>query len=154
MAMADPSNVFAIDDIRTLTGAEVRQVVATAESVTAAINTCHRRDSEAEHISAEASATSGADGNERLSNIKEVHEDAPIVRLVDLLISQAISDRGLGHPYRANRQRPPRPVPYRRRTPRDNAQPAQYPGRIISRLKVMADINIAERRSPRTGASA
>ena len=55
VAMADPSNVFAIDDIRTLTGAEVRQVVATAEAVTAAINKYHRRDSEAEHISAEAS---------------------------------------------------------------------------------------------------
>src|ERR1700734_4134943 len=34
VAMADPSNVFAIDDIRTLTGAEVRQVVATAEAMT------------------------------------------------------------------------------------------------------------------------
>jgi len=52
VAMADPSNVFAIDDIRTLTGAEVRQVVATAEAVTATINKYHRRDSEAEHISA------------------------------------------------------------------------------------------------------
>ena len=64
VAMADPSNVFAIDDIRTLTGADVRQVVATAEAVTAAINKYHRKDSEAEHISAEASASS-ADGRRR-----------------------------------------------------------------------------------------
>jgi type IV pilus assembly protein PilB len=47
VAMADPSNVFAIDDIRTLTGAEVRQVVVTAEAVTAAINKYYRKDSEA-----------------------------------------------------------------------------------------------------------
>src|ERR1022692_1918653 len=58
VAMADPSNVFAIDDIRTLTGADVRQVVATKEAVTATINKYHRKDSEAEHISAEASTGS------------------------------------------------------------------------------------------------
>ena len=58
VAMADPSNVFAIDDIRTLTGADVRQVVATAEAVTAAINKYYRKDSEAEHVSAEAAASS------------------------------------------------------------------------------------------------
>ena len=95
VAMADPSNVFAIDDIRALTGADVRQVVATGEAVTAAISKYHRRDSEAEHISAQASAASGTDEDDRLSHIKEVHEDAPIVRLVDLIISQAISDRAL-----------------------------------------------------------
>src|SRR5581483_97634 len=60
VAMADPSNVFAIDDIRTVTHAEVRQVVATAEAITAAINTYHRKDTEAEHISAEASASTAA----------------------------------------------------------------------------------------------
>jgi type IV pilus assembly protein PilB len=151
VAMADPSNVFAIDDIRTLTGAEVRQVVATAEAVTAAINKYHRRDSEAEHISAEASASSGEDDDERLSNIKEVHEDAPIVRLVDLLISQAISDRA------SDIHIEPTGKDLRIRYRIDGVlheimrSPRNIQGGVISRLKVMADINIAERRIPQDG---
>ncbi len=150
VAMADPSNVFAIDDIRALTGAEVRQVVATAEAVTAAINKYHRKDSEAEHISAEASASSGADEND-LSNIKEVHEDAPIVRLVDLLISQAVSDRA------SDIHIEPTGKDLRVRYRIDGVlheimrNPRNIQGGIISRLKVMADINIAERRIPQDG---
>jgi type IV pilus assembly protein PilB len=151
VAMADPSNVFAIDDIRTLTGAEVRQVVVTAEAVTAAINKYHRRDSEAEHISAEAAATSGEADDERLSSIKEVHEDAPIVRLVDLLISQAISDRA------SDIHIEPTGKDLRVRYRIDGVlheimrNPRNIQGGIISRLKVMADINIAERRIPQDG---
>ncbi len=151
VAMADPSNVFAIDDIRTLTGAEVRQVVATAEAVTAAINKYHRRDSEAEHISAEASATSGEDDDERLSSMKEVHEDAPIVRLVDLLISQAVSDRA------SDIHIEPTGKDLRIRYRIDGVlheimrSPRNIQGGVISRLKVMADINIAERRIPQDG---
>ena len=151
VAMADPSNVFAIDDIRTLTGAEVRQVVATAEAVTAAINKYHRKDSEAEHISAEAAATSTDDDDERLSNIKEVHEDAPIVRLVDLLISQAISDRA------SDIHIEPTGKDLRIRYRIDGVlheimrSPRNIQNGVISRLKVMADINIAERRIPQDG---
>ncbi len=151
VAMADPSNVFAIDDIRAVTGAEVRQVVVTAEAVTAAINKYHRRDTEAEHISAEASATTAAAEDERLSTIKEVREDAPIVRLVDVLISQAITDRAsdihiepTGKDVRI-RYRIDGVLHEMMRSPR-NIQNG-----IISRLKVMADINIAERRIPQDG---
>jgi type IV pilus assembly protein PilB len=151
VAMADPSNVFAIDDIRTLTGAEVRQVVATAEAVSAAISKYHRRDSEAEHISAEAAASSGEDDDERLSNIKEVHEDAPIVRLVDLLISQAVSDRA------SDIHIEPTGKDLRVRYRIDGVlheimrNPRNIQNGILSRLKVMADINIAERRIPQDG---
>lgn len=151
VAMADPSNVFAIDDIRTLTGAEVRQVVATAEAVTAAISKYHRRDSEAEHISAEASATSAEDEDQRLSSIKEVHEDAPIVRLVDLLISQAVSDRA------SDIHIEPTGKDLRIRYRIDGVlheimrSPRNIQNGVISRLKVMADINIAERRIPQDG---
>ncbi len=150
VAMADPSNVFAIDDIRTVTGADIRQVVATAEAVTAAINKYHRKDSEAEHISAAASASS-TDGDERLSNIKEVHEDAPIVRLVDLIISQAVSDRA------SDIHLEPTGRDLRVRYRIDGVlheimrNPRNIQGGIISRLKVMADINIAERRIPQDG---
>jgi type IV pilus assembly protein PilB len=151
VAMADPSNVFAIDDIRTLTGAEVRQVVATAEAVTAAINKYHRRDSEAEHMSAEASASSAQIDDDRLSSIKEVREDAPIVRLVNLLITQAIADRA------SDIHVEPTGKDVRIRYRIDGVlhevmrSPRNIQNGIISRLKVMADINIAERRIPQDG---
>jgi type IV pilus assembly protein PilB len=151
VAMADPSNVFAIDDIRTITGADVRQVVATAEAVTAAINKYHRKDSEAEHISAEASASSTSVDEDRLANVKEVREDAPIVRLVNLLITQAITDRA------SDIHVEPTGKDVRIRYRIDGVlhevmrSPRNIQNGIISRLKVMADINIAERRIPQDG---
>jgi type IV pilus assembly protein PilB len=153
VAMADPSNVFAIDDIRTLTGAEVRQVVVTAEAVTAAINKYYRKDSEAEHVSAEAAANSAPmdDDRDRLSNIKEVREDAPIVRLVNLLISQAVTD----HASDIHVEPTGKDVRIRYRIDGVLHEVMRSPRNIqngmISRLKVMADINIAERRIPQDG---
>ncbi|MGC8626846.1 MAG: GspE/PulE family protein [Acidimicrobiales bacterium] len=151
VAMADPSNVFAIDDIRTVTGADVRQVVATKEAVIAAINKYHRKDSEAEHISAEASASSAPMEEDRLASIKEVREDAPIVRLVNLLINQAITDRA------SDIHIEPTAKDVRIRYRIDGVlhemmrSPRNIQNGIISRLKVMADINIAERRIPQDG---
>ena len=57
VAMADPSNVFAVDDIRTVTGAELRIAVATKQSILEAIGKHHRMMSDAENVSAEASST-------------------------------------------------------------------------------------------------
>jgi type IV pilus assembly protein PilB len=149
VAMADPSNVFAIDDIRTITRATVKTVMATRQSILDAIEKHHRLDAEADEISAEASHDFEADDD--LSSVKEVVEDAPIVKLVNLLISQAVADRAsdihiepgekdLRVRYRIDgvlhgKMRPPK-----------NIQAG-----IISRLKIMADINIAERRIPQDG---
>jgi len=151
VAMADPSNVFAIDDIRTLTGAEVRQVVVTAEAVSAAISKYYRKDSEAEHVSAEAAANSAPMEDDRLTSIKEVREDAPIVRLVNLLITQAIAD----HASDIHVEPTGKDVRIRYRIDGVLHEVMRSPRNIqngmISRLKVMADINIAERRIPQDG---
>jgi type IV pilus assembly protein PilB len=151
VAMADPSNVFAIDDIRAITGAEVRQVVVTADAIQVAINKYYRKDTEAEHVSAEASATIASDDDERLNRIKEVREDAPIVRLVNLLITQAIADRA------SDIHVEPTGKDVRIRYRIDGVlhdvmrSPRNIQNGIVSRLKVMADINIAERRIPQDG---
>ncbi|MCU1603203.1 MAG: type secretion system protein (GspE), partial [Frankiales bacterium] len=50
VAMADPANVFALDDIRSLTGLEVKAVVATRPDVVAAINMYHRGDAELDDL--------------------------------------------------------------------------------------------------------
>jgi len=149
VAMADPSNVFAVDDIRTVTGAEIRIAVATGGSVVAAIGRFHRVDSEAEDISAEAA--SSFEGEVDLSRVREITEDSPIVKLVNLLVSQAISDRA------SDIHIEPGEDDVRVRYRIDGVlhevmrPPKRIQSGIISRLKVMADINIAERRIPQDG---
>jgi type IV pilus assembly protein PilB len=149
VAMSDPGNVFAIDDIRTITRAEVKTVMATRQAILDAIEKHNRMDAEAEEISAEAS--SDFDDGDDLSNVREVVEDAPIVKLVNLLISQAVADRAsdihiepgekdLRVRYRIDG------VLHEKMRPPKNIQAG-----IISRLKIMADINIAERRIPQDG---
>ncbi len=149
VAMADPSNVFAVDDIRTVTGAEIRIAVATGGSVLAAIGRFHRVDSEAEDISAEAAST--FEGEADLSRVREITEDSPIVKLVNLLITQAINDRA------SDIHIEPGEDDVRVRYRIDGVlhevmrPPKRIQSGIVSRLKVMADINIAERRIPQDG---
>ncbi len=149
VAMADPSNVFAIDDIRHLTGREVLAVVATRASIQAAIDKYHRLDTDAENISAQAAKDVEAEDD--LSSIREVVEDAPIVKLVNVVITQAVADRASDihiepteHDVRI-RYRIDGVLHEEMRAPK-NIQAG-----IISRLKIMADINIAERRIPQDG---
>jgi type IV pilus assembly protein PilB len=149
VAMSDPSNVFAIDDIRTITGADVKTVVSTRQSVQDAIDKHHRLDSDAENIT--AAAASEFEAEDDLSNIREVVEDAPIVKLVNVLITQAVTDRASD----IHIEPTERDVRVRYRI--DGVlhevmrSPKNIQAGIISRLKIMADINIAERRIPQDG---
>jgi type IV pilus assembly protein PilB len=149
IAMADPTNVVALDDIRAVAGVGVRPVVATRTAILEAIGRYHRRDIEANSVSAQASSALAVD--DVLLHVREVVEDAPIVKLVNLLISQAVADRAsdihiepaehdLRVRYRIDG------VLHEVMRPSKNIQAG-----IISRLKVMADINIAERRIPQDG---
>jgi type IV pilus assembly protein PilB len=149
VAMADPSNVFAVDDIRTVTGADLRIAVATRNSIVEAISKYHRMMSDAEDVSTEASNTFESEND--LSSVREVNEDSPIVKLVNLLINQAIADRASDIHIEPGE----RDVRVRYRI--DGVlhevmrPPKNIQSGIVSRLKVMADINIAERRIPQDG---
>ena len=149
VAMADPSNVFAIDDIRHLTRRDVQPVVATRASIQSAIDKYHRLDSDAENISAQAA--SAVEVEEDLSAIREVVEDAPIVKLVNVVITQAVADRA------SDIHVEPTEHDVRIRYRIDGVlhevmrAPKNIQAGIISRLKIMADINIAERRVPQDG---
>ncbi|TMK88670.1 MAG: type II secretion system protein GspE [Actinobacteria bacterium] len=149
VAMADPSNVVAIDDIRTITGAEVKTVVATRGAILEALDRHHRMEGNAEDVSALAASEMEADDD--LSRVKEVTEDAPIVKLVNLLISQAVADRA------SDIHIEPTEVDVRVRYRIDGVlhevmrSPKNIQSGLISRLKIMADLNIAERRVPQDG---
>jgi len=148
VAMADPANVFAMDDIRSLTGLEVKAVVATRADLAAAIDRYYRADSDMDDISAVLDAQEEEDD---LSKVKEIVEDAPIVKYVNLLITQAIQDRA------SDIHLEPTETDLRVRFRIDGVlheimrSPKAIQSGVISRLKIMADINIAERRIPQDG---
>ncbi|MDX6209093.1 MAG: type pilus assembly protein PilB [Frankiales bacterium] len=148
VAMADPANVFAIDDIRSLAGCEVKPVVATRADVLQAINRYHRADADLDDLT---STIDAEDDNHDLASVKEVVEDAPIVKFVNLLITQAIQDRASDiHIEPAERE-------LRVRFRIDGVlhevmkSPKSIQSGVISRLKIMSDLNIAERRIPQDG---
>ena len=147
VAMSDPANVFAIDDIRSLTGIDVKPVVATKADVVAAINRVHRADGDLDDLT----MSMEADEDDDLSNLKDVVEDAPIVKFVNLLITQAIQDRA------SDIHIEPTERDLRVRFRIDGVlheimrSPKNIQSGVISRLKIMADINIAERRIPQDG---
>jgi type IV pilus assembly protein PilB len=149
VAMADPANVFAVDDIRSITGYEVKPVVATKADVLATINRLHRMDSDMEDLTATLDVTE--EGSDDLSKVKEIVDDAPIVKFVNLLITQAIQDRASDiHIEPAERD-------MRVRFRIDGVlheimrSPKTIQSGVISRLKIMSEINIAERRIPQDG---
>jgi len=149
VAMSDPSNVFALDDIRTITGLEVKPVVATAADIDSAIRKYGAFEQSAEDMASEASAEHGEAAD--LSEMEAAVEDAPIVKLVNLLITQAVADRA------SDIHIEPAEKDIRIRYRIDGVlhevmrSPKNIQAGLISRLKVMADINIAERRVPQDG---
>jgi type IV pilus assembly protein PilB len=149
VAMADPSNVFALDDIRAITGHEVKTVVASPTELTATIDRYFRLDTEVDTV-AQAAADEFSE-SEDLSSVSEVIEDAPIVKFVNLLITQAVNDRA------SDIHVEPTEVDLRIRFRIDGVlhevmrSPRSIQAGVISRLKVMAEINIAERRIPQDG---
>lgn len=147
VAIADPANVFAADDIRSLTGMDVKLVVATRSDVVAAIARFHRADGDLDDLTMAMDVTEDDDD---LSKMRAVTEDAPIVKFVNLLVSQAIADRASDiHIEPAERD-------LRVRFRIDGVlheimrSPKAIQAGVVSRLKIIADINIAERRIPRT----
>jgi type IV pilus assembly protein PilB len=151
VAMADPANVFAMDDIRSLTGLEVRPVVATRSDVTATINRFHRVDSDIDDLGLTIDAAVDVEEEQDLSALRQVVEDAPIVRFVNLLITQAVQDRASDIHVEATER------DLRVRFRIDGVlhevmrSPRSIQAGVISRLKIMAEINIAERRVPQDG---
>src|SRR5215210_987197 len=148
VAMSDPANVYALDDIRTITGRDVQPVVATSADVEQAIQKFAGLDSHVEALAAEAAEGSEA---EEL-DLEAALEDAPIVKLVNAIMTQAVAERASD----VHIEPGERNVRIRFRVDGVlhepmRAQPKNLQGGLISRLKVMADVNIAEKRIPQDG---
>ena len=152
VAMADPANLFALDDIRTLTGLEVVPVVATVSDIELTIRKYARMEGSVEQMATEAAEAQAAE-NQLFSQERALAavEEGPIVKMVNLLITQAIADRASDIHIEPSE----RDVRIRYRVDGVLHEVMRSPKAIhaglVSRLKVMADINIAERRVPQDG---
>jgi type IV pilus assembly protein PilB len=145
IAMADPTNVFALDDVRIMTGMEIEALVSTKEDIVAAINRYCRAESDAE-LSIEDVTQDLSDNGEEAET-----DDAPIVKYVNLLITEGVADRASDihiEPMDSDvrvRFRIDGVLHEIRRNPKQ-----LHPG-VVARIKVMADMNIAEKRVPQDG---
>jgi type IV pilus assembly protein PilB len=149
VAMSDPANVVAIDDMRTLTKMEVKPVVATKDDILASIGKYASMADDMDALTDEMYG--GDDDNEDLSNLQAVTEEAPIVKFVNLLISQAVADGA------SDIHIEPGEKDLRVRYRIDGVlhevmkSPRSIQAGVISRLKIMADVDISERRIPQDG---
>ncbi|MDO7882844.1 GspE/PulE family protein [Salinibacterium soli] len=151
LAMIDPGNVFAVDDVRSIARQQVKCVVAEKSDLLAAIDRYHRADGELSSLSTELEEQAGPSELVRQEPNEPKEDDAPIVRFVNLLISQGIQD--LASDIHIEPGEYDMGVRYRIDGVMHEMQraPKNIQNGVISRLKIMADIDIAERRKPQDG---
>jgi type IV pilus assembly protein PilB len=148
VAMVDPGNVLAIDDISLMTSYDVRAAVAAQEDVLALIGRMNQID---DMVVEEAVVEE--DGPE-VVDLRESADDAPVVKLVNSLVAQGV-DQGASDIHfepvggeLAVRFRIDGVLAEATRIPR------KLTAGVISRIKIMSDLDIAERRIPQDGRTA
>jgi type IV pilus assembly protein PilB len=148
VAMADPSNVLAVDDIAIMTGYEIRVAVAPPDDIATLISRLDRLE-DVVGESAEVSED-GEDGAEVLA-LHETSEDAPVIKLVNQIVAQAV-ERGASDIHLAPDGRELR-VRFRVDGVLHDVTTVQrrMAAGAISRIKIMGEMNIAEKRLPQDG---
>ena len=161
IAMTDPTNVFAMDDIKFMTGFNVEPVVASETAITEAI---HKFYGDAESVEELDKVMKDLTGEEMdaleleaeeaemdLASLSKAAEEAPIIKLCNLILTDAVK-RGASdihvEPYEKE---------YRVRFRVDGilqnvmAPPMKLKDAITSRMKIMAKLDISEKRLPQDG---
>jgi type IV pilus assembly protein PilB len=155
LAMADPANVLAVDDIALLTRMDVKPAVASAEDISALISRMNRFEDAVQEVVDESEE--GAAPLE-IVDLRESAEDAPVIKLVHSIIAEA-ADRGASdihfEPQPDDAGRPGRELRVRMRIDGVLVDSATVPrrmiGGVVSRIKIMSDLDISERRVPQDG---
>ncbi|MET1038632.1 MAG: ATPase, T2SS/T4P/T4SS family [Aeromicrobium sp.] len=142
-------NIELKDDISRLTKRRVRFAVANRADITTKLNQIYRAEGELDDLT--SNLVSNEQTVDELDSFTEVSDEAPVVRFVNLLISQAISDRASDIHIEPT-ERDLR-VRYRIDGVLKDAHrsPKNIQNGVVSRLKIMAEMNIAERRIPQDG---
>jgi len=151
VAMADPQNVLALDDLRIITGYEIRSAISTREDITEAIGQYY---AVAERLETDDFIGTEDIDDDTLSDLSEVTSDAPVVKLVNYIITKAVNDRA------SDIHIEPQEKDVRIRYRVDGVlselirSPKSVQQAMISRFKIMADMDIAESRKPQDGHTA
>jgi type IV pilus assembly protein PilB len=162
VAMADPTNVFALDDISFMTNLQVLPVIASQAGIRKAIDRCYEGQggvtemltelaTDVTAAAVEVLEDEEAGGKVDVFELKESADEAPVVKLVNMVLADAIQKGGSDIHFE------PYEKVYRIRFRIDGvlhemlAPPKRLEPAITSRLKIMANLDIAERRLPQDG---
>jgi len=162
VATRAPLNVFAMDEIRAVTGMEVDPAFATEDDLNAAIDTVYQAESqlvqeftdliqnldEAGEVTVSTESTADEIS---IDQLREMSSDAPIVRFANLIIEQGLQNKA------SDIHVEPGKTAVRVRYRVDGILhdglliPKQYQASLISRLKIMANMDISQKRIPQDG---
>jgi type IV pilus assembly protein PilB len=157
IALADPLNPAVIDELAYVTGKEVQVVVADPAQIEAAINKHYGEESESvsdilKELGADADiAKEVAEAAAGVSDLEDLANEAPIIKFVNLVLFQAVQDRASDIHFE------PFEDEFKIRYRVDGAlyemtpPPKHLALPVTSRIKVMANLDIAERRLPQDG---
>jgi type IV pilus assembly protein PilB len=150
VAMADPTNVLAVDDIQIGTGMDCRVAVAAEEDIEALIGRLNTLQSAV----SEAIVEGEEDAEEELAEVSDIEvgaEDAPVIKLVYSVLGQAVGEGASDVHFEPDEGE----MRVRFRVDGVLREAAHVPKRmvnaVISRVKIMSDLNIAEKRVPQDG---
>jgi type IV pilus assembly protein PilB len=150
VAMADPTNVLAVDDIQIATGFDCRVAVTAEEDIEALIGRLNTLQSAVTEAVSEDEEELGAELAE-VADMEVGAEDAPVVKLVYSILGQAVGEGASDVHFE------PAEGEMRVRFRIDGVlrEAAHVPKRmvsaVVSRVKIMSDLNIAEKRLPQDG---
>ncbi|MHB8418936.1 MAG: type IV-A pilus assembly ATPase PilB [Myxococcales bacterium] len=153
VAMSDPSNIFAVDDLKFLTSYNIETVVASEVAIKEAIEHYYAAKGPSyEEVMSEVDAEiEVASTEEEAVDLEKAADDAPVVKLVNMILMDAIKKGASDihvEPYEKD---------FRVRYRIDGVlyevmkPPLKLRNALISRLKIMAELDIAERRLPQDG---
>jgi len=154
VAMADPQNLGALDDLRSMLGVEVRGAVSNAKDVDAAIARQYAgREESIEDIitKLEEDAPENSGRNDRVHDLSPDGDEAPIRKLLNMILLLAIKDQASDIHFE------PFEDEFRVRIKADGMlfelvpPPRHLANAIVSRIKIMSELDIAERRLPQDG---
>ena len=147
LAMADPLDVETVAAVRSCTGLKVSTVLAPEQEILDSIDKYYGESARAEA----GLDTDNADAAEDLEHLRDMASEAPVIRLVNAIIAQAVEKRSSDihlEPFEKDFR-----VRYRIDGVLYNQEPPprEMKAAMISRVKLMAKLNIAERRLPQDG---
>jgi type IV pilus assembly protein PilB len=148
LAMADPANVLAVDDIRMMTGLNCRVAVATEDDIDALIGRMNTLESA---VSEAVSEEEDLEGEAEITELRESADDAPVIKLVYSVLAQAVGEGASDIHFEPDESE----MRVRFRVDGVLHETARVPKRmisgVVSRVKLMSDMDIAEKRVPQDG---